>query len=370
MRLVLIWSDFGMNLYRIYIQLSIYPRKSHWHLHRGMRQRSRGKDTKSLWNKLRLNKKKVQKLRNIRKSAYLCKHMNNNTDFLPKFTLDQLADCVAMKMEYFKRRLNPDTVWNIETVIKPCRMIEDEPRYVNTVIVEVKKDTSSFEPGTNIKRYHAILTRIYILLYYRNRDNECFKKYVFPRLINNMGGYGVDNILKYKINQEIDKIKEQDKLFEQARKPKEAQRKDDNQTTTDYNRIIEEQQKQIDTLSIENGKLKEENDKLSSPTEAAIKLSAEISRLKNEKTEILKELLLPIFFNQENDVVDFLGKINGLQDNEITDLVYEWAHKERKISTKQCNSPLWKILHAFKYYNATSTNWDTALRNHPKINSK
>ena len=36
--------------------------------------------------------------------------MNNNADFLPKFTLDQLADCVAMKVDYFNRHLNPDNV--------------------------------------------------------------------------------------------------------------------------------------------------------------------------------------------------------------------------------------------------------------------
>lgn len=297
--------------------------------------------------------------------------MNNNADFLPKFTLDQLADCVAMKVDYFNRQLNPDNVWNIETVIKPCRMIEDEPRYVNSVIVEAKKDNVHFVSGTNIKQYHAILTRIYILLYYRNRDDECFKKYVFPRLINNMGVYSDDKILKVKINQEIDKIKEQDKLFEQARKSPKSQQEVNNQTDIDYNKTVEELQRQIVKLTIDNNTLKEENHKLSSPTDdVVIKLQAKIRQKEDEKTEILKELLLPIFFNQENDVVDFLGKINGLQDNEITDLVYEWAHKERKISTKQCNSPLWKILHAFKYYNATSTNWDTALRNHPKINSK
>lgn len=297
--------------------------------------------------------------------------MNNNADFLPKFTLDQLADCVAMKVDYFNRHLNPDNVWNIETVIKPCQMIEDEPRNVNTVIVEAKKDTSHFESGTNVLRYHARLTRIYILLYYRNRDDEFFKKYVFPRLINNMGAYGADNILKVKINQEIDKIKEQDKLLEQARKSPKSQQEVNNQADIDYNKTIAEQQRLIDKLTNDNNTLREENRKLASPTDdAVIKLRAEIRQKDDEKTDILKELLVPIFYSREDDVMDFLDKINGLQDNEITDLVYEWTHKERKISTKQCNSPLWKILHAFKYYKATSTNWDTALRNHPKINSK
>lgn len=296
--------------------------------------------------------------------------MNNNADFLPKFTLDQLADCVAMKVDYFNRHLSPDNVWNIETVIKPCQMIEDEPRYVNTVIVEAKKDTSHFEPGTNVLRYHARLTRIYILLYYRNRDDESFKNYVFPRLINNMGAYSADNILKVKINQEIDKIKEQDKLFEQARKFPKSQQDVNNQADIDYNKTIEEQQRLIDKLTIDNNTLREENRKLASPTDEVIKLHTEISQLKEMKNKPLIELLQPIFFENENDVKEFLEKISGRQNNEITDLVYEWVYKERKISSKQYGTNLWKILHTFKYYNATLSNWNTALRNHPTIVSK
>jgi len=43
------------------MSLLFYPRKSHWHLHRGLRQCSWGKDTKSLWNKQQLNKKNCKK---------------------------------------------------------------------------------------------------------------------------------------------------------------------------------------------------------------------------------------------------------------------------------------------------------------------
>ena len=88
------------------------------------------------------------------------------------------------------------------------------------------------------------------------------------------------------------------------------------------------------------------------------------------KNKPLIELLQPIFFENENDVKEFLEKISGRQNNEITDLVYEWVYKERKISSKQYGTNLWKILHAFKYYNATLSNWNTALRNHPTIVSK
>ena len=44
------------------MSLLFYPQKSHWHLHRGMRQRSRGKDTKSLGIKTLLGEKTTEKL--------------------------------------------------------------------------------------------------------------------------------------------------------------------------------------------------------------------------------------------------------------------------------------------------------------------
>lgn len=140
--------------------------------------------------------------------------MIDNSNFLPQYALNQLADRVAMKVDYINRLYKADKVW--DNTIELCQRIEKEPRDVSTVIIELKKDNGTAVSGTNIRWYHVRLTLIYILLYYRHNDIDAFKKNVFPQLVKNMGAYADDKILKTKIQQEIANIKEEDKLLEQA----------------------------------------------------------------------------------------------------------------------------------------------------------
>lgn len=92
-------------------------------------------------------------------------------------------------------------------------------------------------------------------------------------------------------------------------------------------------------------------------------LKGEVRRLTNEKEEIIVELLSPIFFKTEENVKEFLKIIEGKSDVEVSDVARKWV-KERKISDKSQKRPLWKILHAAKYYSSTESNWNTALRTH------
>jgi len=142
--------------------------------------------------------------------------MNNNFEYLPKYTLNQLADRVAMKVDYFNRLYKPDNIWN--GIIESCQTIEEEPRNVSTVIVDMKKENEIAVSGTSIKKYHCKLTCVYILLYYRYRDDDLYKALVFPYLIQNMGVYSGSQIINDKINQEIDKIIELDKIVEEKQK--------------------------------------------------------------------------------------------------------------------------------------------------------
>ena len=141
------------------------------------------------------------------------KRMINKSNYLPQYALNQLADRVAMKVDYISRLYKADRIW--DNTIELCQEIEAEPRDVSTVIIEVSKDTGTAVSGTNIRWYHVRLTLVYILLYYRHQNHTSYKKIVFPQLIKNMGAYGDDKILKSKIQQEIENIKEEDKLLEQ-----------------------------------------------------------------------------------------------------------------------------------------------------------
>ena len=114
--------------------------------------------------------------------------MINKSNYLPQYALNQLADRVAMKVDYISRLYKADRIW--DNTIELCQEIEAEPRDVSTVIIEVSKDTGTAVSGTNIRWYHVRLTLVYILLYYRHQNHTSYKKIVFPQLIKNMGAYG------------------------------------------------------------------------------------------------------------------------------------------------------------------------------------
>ena len=84
-------------------------------------------------------------------------------------------------------------------------------------------------------------------------------------------------------------------------------------------------------------------------------LSAERAPMKHQ----INKLLLPIFFNNEDNVRLFLEEIAGMQPNDITDLVNQWV-KEKRISDygSSRKGDLWKILHKAELYPRTIQNWN------------
>lgn len=100
-------------------------------------------------------------------------------------------------------------------------------------------------------------------------------------------------------------------------------------------------------------------------------LTDENQQLKEEKEDMIIELLMPIFKdvegeNKEDNIRSFLKEIKGKDGTEVTDVVFEWAEKN-KISKGQYKRPLWQVLHAARYYSKVEQNWSTALRTHPPI---
>lgn len=68
--------------------------------------------------------------------------------------------------------------------------------------------------------------------------------------------------------------------------------------------------------------------------------------------------LLPIFYNNEGDVREFLKEINGMSANDITDLVNQWV-KDKRISNYGYSRKgiLWKILKEAGLYSKSRQNW-------------
>lgn len=166
-----------------------------------------------------------------------------------------------------------------------------------------------------------------------------------------------------------DKEEEQKKKFEKISDNLPASFTQEDLDNNNANKLppmlrIKELEAKNKRLSDKNKELEEENKQLKNAPPAQ-KEDDEVKRLTQEKEEMTIELLMPIFYNKEQDVREFLEKIDCRPDTEITDTVHEWV-KARKISEKSKGRALWSILHAAKYYSSTESNWNTALRNHPK----
>lgn len=139
------------------------------------------------------------------------------------------------------------------------------------------------------------------------------------------------------------------------------------ETIAALEKSIKELEEKNKVLYSENKELKEQLTQKPTAvenTEEMDSLKKESERVSKEHEEMIVELLIPIFYNTEQDVKEFLKRIAGRPDTEVIDTVCEFL-KERKISEKSKGRPLWSVLHAAKYYSSTESNWNTALRNHP-----
>lgn len=133
----------------------------------------------------------------------------NNKPFMPQYTLDQLQQRVCSRLPFF----NHYNTW--EGVRELCMRIEAEPRAVDSVILIATRQYSS-SVAQRVAKYHLALTRVYILLYYRHRDDQIYQVIVFPELLKYISTYAGD-ALKNIIQPEINKILEMDQLVEKAK---------------------------------------------------------------------------------------------------------------------------------------------------------
>lgn len=441
--------------------------------------------------------------------------------------LNVFTERICHSINYLSIESPNNPLWDVP--MKMYLRVEQNPLEVDSIVLEAKKNNVRY-PGTNtVKVYQGVLSRVYIILYYRHRDDELYKNIVFPMLIKNMGFFSqnhlktinneIDNLLKQE--EMIDDRKKQtsnftipklnrgelDELFDEYNKEKlfrqfvafyeeelhpdnvmldcaelwyvakdfirklwhsqhpesyieriqhqlaiddnikvyepelviicmyiimralngnhfaktiekiegyenrqtdfhylsktihlvkhwinevqpydgdydylseqnevESSINDENNTISSKSIATAELKQRIDELEAENAQLKEKNETLetknqqlkdASPVQSDNEqLGDEITRLKQEKEEMIIELIMPIFYNNVQDVRDFLQKINGRPNTEITDTVFNLV-KARKISDKSKGRPLWMILHAAKLYSATEQNWNAAIRTHP-----
>jgi hypothetical protein len=138
----------------------------------------------------------------------------NSSFIISQTKLNVLQERVCSPIKYLCSKIDSATpLW--DGPVKMCQQIEDDRFAVDTVVMEAKKRDGFFN-GINAPRlYHAILCRVYIILYYLHHDDPSFQEIVFRRLKKNMGVYN-DVHLK-NINEQIDEILAQEELLKKLR---------------------------------------------------------------------------------------------------------------------------------------------------------
>ena len=143
-----------------------------------------------------------------------------NTTIISLTKLNVLQERVCSPINHLCTKIDSATpLW--DGPIKMCEQIEKDPFAVETVVIEAKKRNNLFSGINTPRLYHAILCRVYIILYYRHHDDKSFQEIVFPSLKTNMGIYSRDYLKT--INEQIENILEQEELL---RKMQEDKKKD------------------------------------------------------------------------------------------------------------------------------------------------
>ena len=79
--------------------------------------------------------------------------------------------------------------------------------------------------------------------------------------------------------------------------------------------------------------------------------------MENEEADGIDRELLPIFKNSINEVKAFKRKIDGAKPTAVTQEVNRLL-KEEKITKAGCKGDLWEVLHNYKLYKPSKSNWN------------
>lgn len=145
----------------------------------------------------------------------------SNLPIISQTMLDVLLERVCIPINYLSTKIDSNTpLWDEPVMM--CQQIEKNRFAVESVIQNAKKRNGVFHATNTIRYYHAILCRVYIILYYLHPNDETYQTIVFPSLKKNMGIYNENYLTK--INKEIDLIHEQEELIKkvQAEKKKDV----------------------------------------------------------------------------------------------------------------------------------------------------
>ena len=86
-----------------------------------------------------------------------------------------------------------------------------------------------------------------------------------------------------------------------------------------------------------------------------------------EQDEDLQQELMPFFWNDAQNVAQFLKTIAGAKDTDITATVAQYV-REKKISELSCHKDLWEVLNRHGRYLSKLSNWNQRIAENGRKN--
>lgn len=137
----------------------------------------------------------------------------NSIPIISQNKLNTLLERVCRPISYLTTPIDSASpLW--DGPIKMCQQIESDLFAVDSVVLDAKRYNKNINGVNTPCLYHALLCRVYILLYYRHHDDELYQTIVFPRLQKSMGVYNEVHLKT--INEQIDQILGQEELLEKV----------------------------------------------------------------------------------------------------------------------------------------------------------
>lgn len=238
---------------------------------------------------------------------------------------------------------------------------EDEQKIISSFLQE--ETHSSFSKGAEHKYCFEYIDRQIYLRYHAEEENAQIEAEIEKDL---MKEYEQQWELDY-YKDEFQKLKAENESLHSEIEQLKKKIDDEDQTNTSQNQSADENiQQQLETaqktIEEQTQTIQELNEKIASlNTKLDEQIDIELNRLKNLHEDTLVTLLKPAFYNFEDDARDFLRRIQGLDNQGVTDVARQFL-EDRKIAPSKKGRFIWNTLFAAKLYSCVEQNWTAALR--------
>lgn len=212
-----------------------------------------------------------------------------HSELISQNILDMLYNRVCVRvghdLESSPTRLGYD-IWKIP--LQELQKIEQNPLCIDGIVLEERKLYKKYidYSTSNVKVFHVLLTRLYMLVKYLHYDDPFYQDSVYKALLPNMGPFRAELSLHI-IDDGIAKIRELEKMMQAAKAEKQKNTADMEWALAPY---VKREQEDLERLTQLKAQLTEVKQLLKDLEERAKEFKEQNEKLKEQNTLLQKEL--------------------------------------------------------------------------------